>query len=378
MRTAAATILAVLLALFSTFAWSTGQSRRFIAHRGVDLGSTIAGENSLEAIALARDAGFDAVETDVRLTADDTLVVMHDATLNRTCLRIDGTPLSEPVEVGSLTWARLQEGYRLKADSLERRSNIPSLAQYLRACRQAGLTVFIEPKLHDPSGRHYARIISTADSILGRDNYIITSNNRANDVIRDTLGVDSLRLMGILYQTDYRHLHRLGDVIVAISAKRIADREFVPYARRAHVDGHPTESHADNAASFTKVNNAPIDWVSTDLLVPDYKGQGSVIRKTVLQDFTAGNVEIDVAEVPFGGLYLRTAVRGTVEFTMGREKFTVTDDPYFSHQVALYGPSTRFTATPLGEGAGVEGLELLQVCYRTHREGVNHGIARQP
>jgi glycerophosphoryl diester phosphodiesterase len=55
------------------------------AHRGFH---THAPENSLPAIRAAGDIGADAVEVDVRHTADDRLVVMHDDTVDRTT---DGT-----------------------------------------------------------------------------------------------------------------------------------------------------------------------------------------------------------------------------------------------------------------------------------------------
>src|SRR5687768_4743480 len=58
--------------------------RFFIAHRGVHLKKTIAGENSLESIRLAKRAGFECIEMDVRLSSDGQAVVMHDETLNRT------------------------------------------------------------------------------------------------------------------------------------------------------------------------------------------------------------------------------------------------------------------------------------------------------
>ena len=74
-------------------------TRRFIAHRGVHLGGTIAGENSLEAIGLARRAGFECVEADNRLSADGELVVMHDDTLNRTATDASGRELAAPVRV---------------------------------------------------------------------------------------------------------------------------------------------------------------------------------------------------------------------------------------------------------------------------------------
>ena len=97
-----------LLFLFAALAWSATalcqtpadsaarpRKRVFIAHRGVNMRSTVAGENSLEAIRLAKAAGFGAIETDVRLSADGALVVMHDSTLNRTCLHADGTRSEE-------------------------------------------------------------------------------------------------------------------------------------------------------------------------------------------------------------------------------------------------------------------------------------------
>lgn len=53
-----------------------------IAHRG---GAALAGENTLSALKAAALAGADAIETDVRLTRDGTLVCMHDTDLARLC-----------------------------------------------------------------------------------------------------------------------------------------------------------------------------------------------------------------------------------------------------------------------------------------------------
>ena len=52
-----------------------------IAHRGF---SGIAPENTLPALQLAIDSGADMVEFDVRVTKDHQLVVIHDATVERT------------------------------------------------------------------------------------------------------------------------------------------------------------------------------------------------------------------------------------------------------------------------------------------------------
>lgn len=71
-----------------TFAsWLDAPARRplVIAHRG---GAALAAENTAEAFAAALAAGADAVETDVRVSADGVLVCLHDADM----LRIGGDP----------------------------------------------------------------------------------------------------------------------------------------------------------------------------------------------------------------------------------------------------------------------------------------------
>jgi glycerophosphoryl diester phosphodiesterase len=52
-----------------------------VAHRGAP---RQAPENTMEAFRLAADAGADAIELDVHLTADSQLAVIHDETLERT------------------------------------------------------------------------------------------------------------------------------------------------------------------------------------------------------------------------------------------------------------------------------------------------------
>ena len=52
-----------------------------VAHRGA---SGMAPENTMEAFKLGVEAGADAIELDVHLTADGQLAVIHDETLERT------------------------------------------------------------------------------------------------------------------------------------------------------------------------------------------------------------------------------------------------------------------------------------------------------
>lgn len=91
--------------------------RLVVAHRGA---SVEAPENTLAAFDLAVALGAGAVEFDVRVTADDNAVVVHDATLERTT---DGTGL-----VRDLTLVEIR---RLRAgrDGADR---VPTLDEVLR------------------------------------------------------------------------------------------------------------------------------------------------------------------------------------------------------------------------------------------------------
>ena len=54
---------------------------KIVCHRGA---KTFAPENTLSAVDLAFDQGFNIVEIDVRQTKDGVPVVMHDSRVNRT------------------------------------------------------------------------------------------------------------------------------------------------------------------------------------------------------------------------------------------------------------------------------------------------------
>ena len=69
--------------LLVTFPVSTNEKQfpKIVCHRGAE---TFAPENTLSAVDLAFDQGFNIVEIDVRQTKDGVPVVMHDSSVNRT------------------------------------------------------------------------------------------------------------------------------------------------------------------------------------------------------------------------------------------------------------------------------------------------------
>lgn len=317
------------------------EERIFIAHRGVNMRYAVAGENSLEAVRLAKKAGFKAIETDVRLTSDSVLVCMHDHTLRRTCLNPDGSRVDKSLKVADFTMEQLKRDFVLRSPKEEMRTQIPTLEEYLKVCREENLLVFIEPKLNDTTGRHYLDIISCADTIFGRGNYIVTSNNFANGVIRDTLGITDVPLMGILYQTTYEEIAGKPDVIMAVSTSRFDPEAYAANVARSKADGLQTESHADNFERFDMINNAEIDYVSTDFLAPDWNGQGKILlaMKGRGCDKAAKVSEKCVAmpAVGFGAIYLEMDFSGEAKVTMADQEFTLSSENHraIRHQVLL-------------------------------------------
>lgn len=115
-----------------------------VAHRGA---SVAAPENTLAAVRAAAALGADMVEVDVRRTRDGALVVLHDATLDRTTDAPRVLPSQAPWRVADLT---LDEVRRLDAGSghspVHAGEPVPTLAEVLDLAGDLGLGVQLELK----------------------------------------------------------------------------------------------------------------------------------------------------------------------------------------------------------------------------------------
>ena len=127
---------------------------RILAHRGA---SGYAPENTFAAFELAVKLGADAIETDVRMTRDGVLVLLHDASVDRT------TNGSGPVH--DLSWDQLQElDAGVKFDAKFSGQRVPRAADFLDyfaqqipVCLEVKTAAVVDPlmeliesrKLHD-------------------------------------------------------------------------------------------------------------------------------------------------------------------------------------------------------------------------------------
>lgn len=125
---------------YAFYSCVTPRKIRYIQHKGL---VSEAPENSLPAFILAGERNAYSVECDVRMTSDGVLVLMHDATIDRTT---DGSG-----NVNSFTYAQLQNYHIDTGTNVEKYTQeelvIPSLEQYLQICAKYGMVAVIELKV---------------------------------------------------------------------------------------------------------------------------------------------------------------------------------------------------------------------------------------
>ncbi|HLK12872.1 MAG TPA: glycerophosphodiester phosphodiesterase [Candidatus Binatia bacterium] len=138
------------------------------AHRGA---SGVAPENTLPAFAAGLEAGAERLELDVHATADGHVVVLHDATLERTT---DGAG-----EVRALALAavqRLDAGSRFQTPDGRfpfrgRGVRVPTLAELLEAC--PGVPLNVEIKQAEPPIE--AAVLAVLDRFAARDRTLLAA-----------------------------------------------------------------------------------------------------------------------------------------------------------------------------------------------------------
>ncbi len=154
MRRGAALVMAVLMIVGAGAERADAAGPLLAAHRG---GSNLWPENSLLAFRNAVALGADYLETDVHLTADGEVVVMHDPTLDRT------TTGSGPVRDKRL--ADLA-GVRLKArDGTVTEEPVPTLAALLDLLATSRAQLLLEIKV-GPDRVRYAGIEEKALALV--------------------------------------------------------------------------------------------------------------------------------------------------------------------------------------------------------------------
>ena len=192
-----------------------------IGHRGF---SGAAPENTMAAFRKALRAGADALEFDLRITRDDRVAILHDATVDRTT---DGSGL-----VRSMTMAQLR---RLDAgswfDAPFRRQRIPTFEEVLAAGGKCRLLI-LDTKDLDTFwiGRHEAVLRRLPVLVASEFDGFLKSVKRRYPWVPTALTAEK--------KTDLGRAARLG--CSAIDPRfRLVDAAFMKQARKLKLAVYP-------------------------------------------------------------------------------------------------------------------------------------------
>lgn len=236
----------------------------FFAHRG---GAGLAPENTMEAFRAAVEVWeADALEMDVRLSVDGEVVVIHDATVDRTT---DGSGA-----VAELPWARLREldaGHRFtdpdgKHAFRGRGVRIPRFEEVLEAFPDTRLNVDAKcpeacPGLVEAVRRHGAR-----DRVL-----IAAERERHRAAARGYGGPwgasrPQIRRFWILEKVGLANLVPLGADALQVpetwEGRRVVSRDFVEAAHARNVPVHVWT--VDDEADMRRLLSWGVDGIQTD------------------------------------------------------------------------------------------------------------------
>lgn len=156
----------------------TGRRPQVVAHRGA---SHHEPEHTLEAYERAIDEGADALECDVRLTADGHLVCVHDRTARRTSNGSGAISALELARLEELDWGSWKA--RVGSDDVElayrNASQILTLRKLLRTTLDAGRRVDLAIETKHPS-RHLGKVEAELARVLGEFGLDTVSPERTN------------------------------------------------------------------------------------------------------------------------------------------------------------------------------------------------------
>lgn len=117
------------------------------AHRGY---SSVYPENTLLAYEKGYEYGFRRFEADVKRTSDGVLVCMHDDTINRTARNLDGTELTETINIADITFDEANQ-YNYGIFKHESFTDCPifKLSDFLIFCKSHGCAASLDAITED-------------------------------------------------------------------------------------------------------------------------------------------------------------------------------------------------------------------------------------
>ena len=190
-------------------------------------------ENTLPAFQAAIDAGADMIETDVRLTKDGYLILMHDDKVDRTT---DGTGL-----IAEKTFTEMRS---LNAGSRYAPLQVPTLEELLQLLEGTGVTLNLEIKEYNQDGNQ-----ARCDECIEKCVELIEKYNFGDKMVFNSFDAYVLQYIADRYPGKYL-LHG-----------------FYPYSIMRNVDKNP-DDYLYCACIFDDRNQAHYDYLISKGIEP--------------------------------------------------------------------------------------------------------------
>ena len=292
------TLISALCITSLAFAQSDALPKMF-AHRGC--WSKICPENSLPAVARAKQHGYIGIECDVKMTADGKMVIMHDRTINRTCRNAsDYSKIEGKINISDLTFKELRKNYVLASPNADFRMPVPTLKELLTECKRHNIV----PMLHSK----YVESYRLAQKIMGDDWVCFTKDVNALKECR------KFSKCLILYAIDEKSAETAFEVLPqlggrmgvssmkreALTRERIAKFRSLGYEVQQSIYRAPREVFAlrdgttiilSDFALMPDPNNNPTKVLSVDAKA---LAQGETIAFSADKKVKDGGVAIDI------------------------------------------------------------------------------------
>ena len=184
------------------------------AHRGV---SAECPENTMPAFITAIEQGYDAIETDIMVTKDKKLVIIHDKTINRTARRADGSPIGTSLPVSYLTYEELLEyDFGIAYHKKYKGTKLPLLEDLLALAKEHGVEIKIDAK--------FAKLPAESKADL----YELV--RKYEDVVALTVNdLDMLREVRELFPNVHIHYGRVYSVDTITEAAKLVPADKVTF-----------------------------------------------------------------------------------------------------------------------------------------------------
>lgn len=241
----------LMLMLFLFYSSNNAQVKN-IAHRG---GASLAPENTLAAFSNAISIGADYYELDVQISKDDSLMIMHDDTIDRTT---NGTG-----SVSSLTYAQLRSydaGYKFNASFAGEK--IPTLYESLMLAKNSISNIGVVVETKTSNATVVQKVVKMVQD-LNMQNRVIISSFNINQITESKSLDASIPVQLFVGTTSNSAI----DQVAAINGEWIGSggtvtTTFLDYAHSKNVKFNSWT--INGAAQMTSLKQLGVDGITTD------------------------------------------------------------------------------------------------------------------